>query len=358
MIAKAVPFLIAAIAYLAPAQTNSSQSVEMVYPFTHVDTPQWASEVVYTMRTVVDVKMATLDSAGRTLTLGGTADQIALAGWLLPQLDTPVGQPPLKNPNTPEYRLGGSSDDLVRVIHLAPGDTPQASQEMVNLLRSILEIQRSSTCNPTKSLILRGTSDQIAVSQWIVNALDQPASARTPGPAGLSNTYTEVRTPPNPAAAAYIAARNAVRIFFTNTPNPQASQEIVNSLRSIIEIQRVVTYNPAKAIVLRATPGEAAMAEWMIAELDKPGGSVPTATQGQTPAANQYPMPGSTEVAGIFYIPYVSSPVALQDAANQIRSTLQIQRVVACNLPQALTIRGTTDQLALAQKLIQDRSKM
>lgn len=60
-----------------------------------------------------------------------------------------------------------------------------------------------------------------------------------------------------------------------------------------------------------------------------------------------------------FYLSNLSQPTELQDVTNAMRQILEINRIQALPSESAIVVRGTPDQLALAQKLIGDldRSK-
>jgi hypothetical protein len=49
--------------------------------------------------------------------------------------------------------------------------------------------------------------------------------------------------------------------------------------------------------------------------------------------------------------PYASA--ALRELMTQVRPQTGLQRITVCNGPRAIAARGTSDQLALAQQLIQ-----
>jgi hypothetical protein len=289
------------------------------------------------------------------LTLRGTADQIALAGWLFPELDrfaTGQSAPQAsQNPATLEYRLAGIGDGVVRVFYLTHTETPMAIQEVVNALRAILEFQRAVVWNASKAVVLRGTAEQIAAAEWLIKGLDKPAGMQPPsqqgrGPAVAAYTLSDARAP-------------AVRVFYpAHTQTPQAMQEMVNSVRSLSELQRVIVCNGPRAIAVRGTPGQVATAEWLIDALDKPAGAVSSASQSQTPAPNQYQLAESGDVARVFYLAHTATPQELQDLLNLVRSTTNIQRATFCSVPGALALRGTAGQVALAGKLIQEKDKL
>ncbi len=58
-----------------------------------------------------------------------------------------------------------------------------------------------------------------------------------------------------------------------------------------------------------------------------------------------------------FYLGNISSTTDLQDVVNTIRSVLEVQRIQQIPSQSAIVVRGTPDQLALAQKMIDDIDK-
>lgn len=66
-----------------------------------------------------------------------------------------------------------------------------------------------------------------------------------------------------------------VKVFYLqNVVAPQEIQEIVTALRTVAEIQKVFTYNAQNAIVARAESDKIALAEKIVADLDKPRSEV------------------------------------------------------------------------------------
>src|SRR5271154_5665112 len=58
-----------------------------------------------------------------------------------------------------------------------------------------------------------------------------------------------------------------------------------------------------------------------------------------------------------FYLSNISQPTELQDVVNAIRSVLDVQRVQQLLSQNAVVVRGTPDQIALAEKLVDDLDK-
>jgi len=63
------------------------------------------------------------------------------------------------------------------------------------------------------------------------------------------------------------------------------------------------------------------------------------------------------QVIKSFYLPNISQSTDMQDLVNTLRAILQIERVQQLIPESTLIVRGTPDQLALTQKLINDMSE-
>jgi general secretion pathway protein D len=58
-----------------------------------------------------------------------------------------------------------------------------------------------------------------------------------------------------------------------------------------------------------------------------------------------------------FYLANLSQPTELQDIVNAMRTLLEVSRIQQLPSQQAIVVRGTPDQVALAQKLVDDLDK-
>ncbi len=59
----------------------------------------------------------------------------------------------------------------------------------------------------------------------------------------------------------------------------------------------------------------------------------------------------------VFYLTHTGTPQRLQEIATEVRSMAQIRRLFIYNAPRALAMRDTAGQVALADRLIQERDK-
>ncbi len=232
--------------------------------------------------------------------------------------------------------------DVDRTYHFANTDTPQGMQEIATVIRTIADIPNLTADTTQRTLTFHSSAGAAALADWLFNELDKPAN--------LPPQQT-----PDLAKHEYRVAGSdddVVRVFYlTHTETLQNLQEVATVTRSIGGIRRLFTYNAPRAIVWRGTTDQAALAAWLLTELDKPAN--PTDS-----AVHEFHMAGTPEnVVRVFYLPHSGTLQHFQEIATFVRSTTQIRRAFTYNAPRALTLRGTADQIAQANQLIQERDQ-
>jgi len=292
------------------------------------------------VKVMTDMKGVSSDFAAGTLTAAGAADQLQLAEWLLIGMDRSV--PVAPDSAVHEYRRPEGPDNVVRFFYLDRGQTVQEFQEFATMLRTIAEIRRVVAYNETKILAMRGTVDQMSMADWFTNQLAKTAPA--PHPHSVTPEYL---LPADPAPR---PNENVTRIFFVaNAPTIQDFQELATLIRTIVEIRRVFTYNTPRAMAMRGISDQIAFAEWLFNEIDQPRNG------GQGHASTTYTYPASPEAenaARVFYLPDTATVEDFQRIAVTVRSATKMRRVFTYNSQRAVAVRGTLDQLALAQRLL------
>jgi len=93
-----------------------------------------------------------------------------------------------------------------------------------------------------------------------------------------------------------------------------------------------------------------ALAEWLIQQLDQPANR-------QEQAKHEYALPGGDDIVRVFFLTHTGTPQELQEVAVQVRTTTQVRRLFTYNAPRAMALRGTADQIAMAERLIKERNK-
>src|SRR5882672_717319 len=140
MLTKTAPFVNTALFACAVFAQPPAEPLERVLHLTLIQSDQQLQEIATDIRGITEIPQVSVDTAHRALTLHGTAAQIAVAEWLLNQWDTAAPAQPPESAAAHEYRM--SSDDIVRVFHLAHAPTPQSLQEVATIVRSTAEIRR------------------------------------------------------------------------------------------------------------------------------------------------------------------------------------------------------------------------
>jgi len=314
----ALGMLVVATAF---GQTNGS----LVLRFVNTAGTQERQAVANSLRAVADVPQAVVDDSAATVALSGSPAQLTLAQWLFRELDQPG------TPGTHQYNVPGGTDDIVQVFYLKTPQTPQQLQEIVNAARSITDLQRVVAVNGPKLIAARGQGVRIAAAAWLINDLDQASSP------GLHTYGVQM-----PDRAPLIAT-----VRLANTSSPQTMQEIVNTVRSMADLPRVVVANGPRFLAMRGDPAQIALGEWIIAQLDQK--SAPRGVQQYTGAWINW-APGQS--ARVYFLSHVNTAQSLQDVVNQVRTTAHAQYVLSFPELQAVALRATSAQVAQADQII------
>lgn len=329
---KPVRYAIGALlATMAWGQTPAGQSVSQVFHFTYTQSPKELQEITNAIRTIGQIAQVSPDYDAKTLTVSGTQGQVAIAAWLLSEMDQPLSA----NPVTREFRPAGSTNDVVRILYLTHGQGPPALQEIVNAVRTIPEMTKVFPYSAQNAVVIRGTDSQAAMAESLFHQLDLPAG---------------VQPVQNPAAHQYVtpgATNDVVQVLFlTHAQSAQGFQEIVNTLRVIPELTKVFPCTATGAIALRGPAATVSLATWLFNQLDQPAGGQP-----------QFQMPGGADdVTKVYYLSPNTTAQGLQSIVNAVRTTMN-RRVFPNTALNALTLRGTATQVAAADLLIKQMDK-
>jgi hypothetical protein len=222
---------------------------------------------------------------------------------------------------------GQNTDTRDRVFYLTHTDTPQQFMEVATVIRTIADIRQITANNDQKSVTVHATPGQIAMAEWLFNELDNPAVQ--------TSVLHEYRVP--------ATADDVVRLFYlTQMPTVQDFQEVATVVRTIADFKRAFTYNEARAYVVRGTEAQVGLAEWLLKQLDP----------ASTPSSGEYRMPGTNDdVVRVLRLTHTASVQDFQKAVTAIREATHIERVFTYNTPKAFAVRGTADQIALAERM-------
>jgi type II secretory pathway component GspD/PulD (secretin) len=326
----AVAILFAAVAFGQTQGQTPGQNADRVFQFTYTQAPQGLKEITTAISGAAELTQASLNADAKTLTVGGTPDQIAIAAWLFSALDQPA--PP--NQATQEYSPAGSVNDAIRIYYVTHIQGPQNFQEMVNAVRLIPQIPKVFPYFAQGALVVRTTDSQAAMTAWLFHQLDVPAG---------------VQPVQNPSARPYAspgAANDEVQVLFlTHSMSPQSMQQIVNTLRVIPQLTKVFPSTATGAVSVRGPTATVALAAWLFSQLDQ-------APQASSPPPQQFQMPGGADdVTQVFYLTPATTAEAVKSIVAAVRSTVT-PTVFPDEMFNAVTLRGTAAQIASADLLI------
>jgi hypothetical protein len=228
-----------------------SQDRDRTFFLTHTATTQQFQEVATVIRTIADIQQISADNDQKSVTVHASVGQIAMAEWLFNELDSPAAQPSVPH----EYRVAGSTDDMVRVFYVTTAATVQDFQEASTLVRTITGIRRVFTYNERKALVIRGTDAQSGLAEWLLKELE-------PEPTSSTHEYRMEDFPHD---------FNVVRVLrLTHPGSIQDFQKVATQIRSAANLTYIFTYNPLWAMAVRGTADQMAIVERVTQQLDKP----------------------------------------------------------------------------------------
>jgi hypothetical protein len=304
------------------------QDLDRVFHLTNSTSAGSLQEIVVTMRTVAQIQQVSADTNVADITVKGTADQIALAEWLVPKLDVS----PNSTPGPQSYRVAGNSDDVVELFELANASTIQTLQEVLTTLRTVADIAKVYQLSGPRIIILRGNARQIALAEFLIPHVDQPAEPRQDP---TVHTF-QMSGPTNDTAIVYGLAHAEKNLDL---------QQILTSLRTVLEIQKIYQVSGPRFLVMHDNANTIQMAEWLIRELDR---------QTADTIDIEARMPGGKDdVVHVFYLQHATSGNSMNSLLTDIRRTAHIMRAYTRSTPPALVLRGTANQIAMAAKMIE-----
>jgi type II secretory pathway component GspD/PulD (secretin) len=151
----------------------SGDDVARVFELTSPQTSQELQEIVTLIRSIGDIQRVFLCNKQRAVVLRATAERVALAAWLVSELDKPLTGPVAVQDSTAphEFRLSNDPDNLVRVFYLAGSASSGDYQKVALQVRHNTGIGRLFVYNALGALAVRGTEGQVATAEKALEEL-------------------------------------------------------------------------------------------------------------------------------------------------------------------------------------------
>ena len=154
-----------------PAKAQPSAPVEIaategelvkLYYLRHMKSSEELQEVALIIRALSGVPRSITHPSRSTVIVGGPAQPLTLAAWLLAHLDVDGEIKP------DEYRVPGEEGEVVRLFSLPAALTPEQMQDVAVQLRNVTGLPRALTFNRPHILAVRGPAAQVAQAAKII----------------------------------------------------------------------------------------------------------------------------------------------------------------------------------------------
>jgi type II secretory pathway component GspD/PulD (secretin) len=162
------------IVIIAFAASVAFGQTTRVFRLTQNESKQELEEIATVLREAAEVQQVSIDEMVSSVAVEGTVGQVALAEWLLRQIDLPANGP---FSGVHEYRPPGGGDDVVRVLYASHASTMEQVQEIASAVQMLAHFQKGFRgYNKLNALVVRGTDQQVSLAAWLVDQLDNPAN--------------------------------------------------------------------------------------------------------------------------------------------------------------------------------------
>src|SRR5713101_1577815 len=149
-------------------------------------------------------------------------------------------------------------------------------------------------------------------------------------------------------------AESAERVVhLITTPRSRDFQEMATALRTVAQIRDLTVDSEHNSFILNGTPGDLAMAEWLVHMMDKPSNWQPSEQEVWNPSTREYRLSaGRVPVARVYYLINTTSTLGLQEIITVLRTVADIQEIFSYTPARVLAFRGSADEVELSDWLI------
>ncbi len=291
-------------------------------------------------------QQVSFDVSAFTVTVHGTAAQLEMAGWLLPQLDLPADTPDKQASNAVVREFSCHCPNGASRAWMSTSSACLFSQtrrtrpffrEILTVLHTVRGLVVAGDAEQF-GLAVRTQADQMGVVANLINSLDV-APGWSPGPAPLLRSWILNTTP-----ASYQPQQE---FYLVHIATPQGIRQMVSVLRTVAGIQKVFVDNWPPSVTVRGTVNDITTAEWLIQSLD-----IPTGPKAECPVDRQFYVhsaPQNDDVLRVFYMGRRTTPQRVLRLLDKLQSDQPDIRLASFATPSALVVRGTVAEIAKSE---------
>ena len=214
-------------------------AVFMIPPATPTDV---VGPLITAIRTAADVQRTFVHPGAKAIAARADPSAIAEAEWIVQQV-LPSGPAPAAD--SPSYPVSQSEE--IRIFRIPPESTSGQLTEVWKALQKIEDPgQRIFPLSATKSLIIRSSTENVALAGWLLHELS--------------------KAPENgPHQTTVTGADDVVRLFLLGTDSAATDvSTMVDNVQSLADTQRVFAFTQPFAVVVRGRPAQISTAQGVI----------------------------------------------------------------------------------------------
>ena len=156
-------------------QVSGDKLLAHVFELTYAQTPAQLQEISTLIRSTADVWRMFAISDRRALAMRAEPERVALAAWLIKQLDLPES-PADSTPRAYTFAGDPHADDVqdqVRVFYLTRAQSDEDRAKIATAVRSNTRIRRLFIYNSIGALALRGNAEDVATAEKVIRQSEE-----------------------------------------------------------------------------------------------------------------------------------------------------------------------------------------
>jgi hypothetical protein len=215
-------------------------------------TPQQFNEVMTSVRTITDIRRVFGYSSRRAILARSSEEALDAADWLAAEMmrDSSTGE--LIFPKKPDTRLG-ADENHTRVFRYPRAATTQDFNEAMTAVRTLTDTRRVFGFAAKREIVMRGTSEQLAASDWVLGQLDHDLPMKAPQ---VSEAF------PAPYKIDADQPKETLRLFyFTGSDAKEVLIERAKAIRAQSGVRRIFYVDTPRVLGVGGTADQLAKIE-------------------------------------------------------------------------------------------------
>lgn len=221
--------------------------------------------------------------------------------------------------------------DVERVFRLTGTPDLRGQQEIMTTLRTVGNLAQVTVDKDAATVTIRAPASSLEFAEWLVPRLDHPTS---------SPQRFNVAGNPDDIAMVYP---------MTNIKDLRSLQEVITTLRTVIDLQLVYNISSAYMLVFRGSASRVAQANFLMSELDRAPQPKQTAVIDHFTITD--PVRGSDTLTA-YHLTHANNDITIQAIVTMLRTVSDTQKLYNVNSNATLSLCANQSDTRVAEWLI------